>query len=171
MEAFNLLASLYLGTRVLASVNPSTIDRADLSLDSYSGLALTSQPVTSLQLGPTPTPKTTSTQSVKRPQVPQPAPADLENWFNLYATANNIEVDLLKRIAYCESHYHAGSISKNGTYAGMYQYSASTWASTRNAMGLDPNPDLRLNPEEAIKTSAWKIAHGGLGAWPHCGRQ
>lgn len=169
MEAFNLLASLYLGTQVFASVNPAPVSRVDLDLAPYQNLPITSQPIYTLQLRPSPKPQNPTTQ-VRRVNTPEPAPADLENWFQIYAQANNIEVELLKRIASCESHYQAGSISKNGTYAGMFQYSASTWISTRNAMGLDPNPDLRLNPEEAIKTSAWKIAHGGRGAWPVCGK-
>jgi hypothetical protein len=35
-------------------------------------------------------------------------------------------------------------------------------------MGLDSNPDLRFNADESIKTAAFKIAHGGIGAWPNC---
>jgi hypothetical protein len=35
-------------------------------------------------------------------------------------------------------------------------------------MGLDTNPDLRKNAEEAIRTAAYKILNGGRGAWPNC---
>lgn len=53
-------------------------------------------------------------------------------------------------------------------YVGMYQFAAQTWQSTRTAMGLDPNPELRMNAEESIKTAAYKIANGGIQAWPNC---
>jgi hypothetical protein len=100
--------------------------------------------------------------------VPEP-PAYIADLFKLYAGQFNLEVGKLQRIANCESHYHPDSISASGAYVGMFQFSASTWTSTRQAMSLDPNPELRLNAEEAIRTAAWKISHGGLGAWPVCG--
>jgi hypothetical protein len=36
-------------------------------------------------------------------------------------------------------------------------------------MGLNPDPELRFNAEEAIKTTAYKISRDGTGAWPVCG--
>ncbi len=87
--------------------------------------------------------------------------------FTTYSALYSVDKSLLIQIARCESGFRAGAV--NGPYLGLYQYLAETWASTRTAMGLDPDPALRANPEEAIKTSAWKIANGGRGAWPSCG--
>jgi hypothetical protein len=101
-------------------------------------------------------------------KIPQPSDQQLNSWFEQYASQYQVSVDLLKSIAYCESHYNTNAI--NNIYWGMFQYSASTWTSTRISMGLDPNPELRLNPQESIKTSAFKIASGGIGAWPNCGK-
>lgn len=123
------------------------------------------------ELTPSPTPvvyKPAATPAPTRVPQPIPAPAELEQWFSTYAGAFGVNPDLLKTIARCESGFNPNS--QGGIYGGMFQYSASTWSSTRNAMGLDPDPDLRYNAEEAIKTSAWKISAGGIGAWPHCGR-
>lgn len=114
---------------------------------------------------PTPPPTT----PVPTPRPPVAAPADLEPLFNTYASAFNVEANKLKAIANCESHFNPGANS--GLYGGMYQFSASTWASTRNAMGQDPNPDLRFSAEEAIETAAFKIAAGGIRAWPVCGKK
>jgi len=50
----------------------------------------------------------------------------------------------------------------------MFQFSASTWASVRGLMGLDPNPDLRENAEEAIHTTAFMLSRGEESAWPNC---
>lgn len=116
---------------------------------------------------PTPVPIQRNVSQTKNPPI-FTAPTDLESVFNTYAEAFGIDSNILKGIAKCESGMNPGSIG--GPYGGMYQYLASTWMSTRKAMGLDPNPDLRFDAEEAIKTSAWKISAGGIGAWPHCSK-
>jgi hypothetical protein len=94
------------------------------------------------------------------------APDDLQGFFETYSAQYAVDKELLKRIARCESNFHASS--DTGTYAGMFQFSAGTWASARAAMGLDGNPDLRKNAEESIKTAAFMISRGQARAWPNC---
>jgi len=50
----------------------------------------------------------------------------------------------------------------------MYQFDPTTWSNTRTSMGVnfDPNPDLRRNAEESIRTAAYKIHVDGPSAWP-----
>ncbi len=95
-------------------------------------------------------------------------PGNLDELFKQYGGQYNVDDKLLARIAKCESDFNQVAIS--GPYGGMYQYLASTWISTRRDMGLDPNPELRFDAREAVLTSAWKIAHGGIDAWPVCGK-
>lgn len=133
---------------------------------------------------PSPTPVKASVASDEAPIAPEAtpvvtptpvveptvtAPPDLDPIFEKYAGEYGISASTLKVIANCESHYNPSAISRNGLYGGMFQYSTSTWKSTRTAMGMDPNPDLRFSAQEAIRTSAFKIANGGIGAWPICG--
>lgn len=104
--------------------------------------------------------------------IPQPAitvATDLESLFSTYSNQFHVDEDILKKIAKCESGFNATS-NNSGMYLGMFQFSASTWSSNRARMGLDTNPDLRTNPEEAIRTAAYVIANSGTGAWPVCGR-
>jgi len=89
-----------------------------------------------------------------------------DSLYQEYADRYSIEVNQLKKIAACESGHNATSV--NGDYLGMFQFSSSTWQSTRNQMGLDPNPELRLDPIEAIHTAAFKIGAGGIRAWASC---
>jgi hypothetical protein len=105
---------------------------------------------------------------VSRNPAPEP-PAEVHPYFHTYASQFNLDPGKLERIANCESHFH--TTSDTGTYGGMFQFSASTWRSTRNDMGLDPDPALRFNAEEAVRTAAFKISHGGLSAWPVCGQR
>jgi soluble lytic murein transglycosylase-like protein len=106
-------------------------------------------------------------------EVPPPAtpisPDELTAYFVTYGDAFNVDPNILRSIAHCESTFRPNA--QNGPYGGLYQYLASTWSSTRNAMGLDPDPNLRYDAEEAIKTTAWKISVGGIGAWPTCGKR
>ena len=99
------------------------------------------------------------------------SPTELDPLFEKYATLFGVDSSVLKYIAKCESNYNPAIISKNGLYGGLYQYSASTWISTRRAMGLDENPNLRFDAQQAIHTTAFKISQGGIGAWPTCGKR
>jgi hypothetical protein len=92
--------------------------------------------------------------------------SDLDHWFNQYGSEYGIDVVSLKSIAKCESGLNPNAI--NGIYGGLFQFSGSTWTSNRNAMGLDSDIGLRFNPEEAIRTAAFKIGRDGMGAWPVC---
>lgn len=118
---------------------------------------------------PTPTPTAKPTPRPTRTPSPKPLPpSDVDGLLEKYASVHSVSKDLLKKIGWCESHLNAGSV--NGIYGGMYQFAPSTWHSTRVAMNENPDPNLRFNAEEAIKTAAFKIARGGRYAWPNCGR-
>lgn len=120
----------------------------------------------------TPTPEPTAIPTPTATPAPQPAvagPGDLEGWFNNYGSQYHVDANVLKKIAKCESGFNPTS-NNSGMYLGMFQFSASTWSANRNRMGLDPNPDLRTNAEEAIKTAAYVIGNAGTGAWPVCGK-
>lgn len=114
---------------------------------------------------PTPTNSPTPTSTLIPTQAPL-APVDLDALFDSWGGHYGVDKELLRKIAYCESHFNAHAT--NGPYGGMYQFHPNTWQSTRTAMNLDPNPDLRFDAEESIKTAAFKISRGGVGAWPNC---
>ena len=92
--------------------------------------------------------------------------SDLEVLFAKYGAEYNVDPNWLKKIARCESNFNPQA--DTGVYAGMFQFMAQTWISTRNSMGLDPNPDLRKNAEESIRTTAFMLAHGRQNSWPVC---
>jgi len=96
----------------------------------------------------------------------QVAPQDVSQLIERYASEYGVNKEMMIHIAKCESGFRNTAV--NGPYAGIYQFVASTWASNRRAMGLDTNPNLRYNTEEAIRTAAFKMARDGFGAWPVC---
>lgn len=91
---------------------------------------------------------------------------DVYSLIQTYAGQYNADPAKMIAIAHCESGLRANAV--NGPFAGAYQFLASTWQSNRRAMGLDPDPGLRYNIEEAIKTAAFKMGRDGYGAWPVC---
>lgn len=119
----------------------------------------------------TPTPLPTATPTPLPTSTPTPTPiitsSDLEGLFQKYADSYHVDKELLKRIAQCESGFNTNASFLD--YKGMFQFSSNSWISTRQAMNENTNPDLRTSPQEAIKTAAFKMAHGGESAWPTCG--
>jgi len=115
---------------------------------------------------PTAMPSPTPTATPVPTEAAQPSSSDLESLFSQYSAQYNVNEDELKKIAQCESGFNTNS--DTGLYAGMFQFSATTWESQRNAMGQDPNPDLRKNAGEAIKTTAYMLSQGEENAWPNC---
>ncbi len=118
---------------------------------------------------PTSTPVPTPTHS----PTPRPTPipyvaSDLDRWFEQYSNLASVDKSLLQKIAACESEFKPQAI--NGDYAGLFQYSSSTWISARNQMNLDTDVGLRFSPEEAIKTAAFTLSTRGPGAWPNCSK-
>lgn len=92
----------------------------------------------------------------------------IDGLFEKYSQEYKVDKQVLEKIAYCESHFNPQAI--NGPYLGMFQFMESTWVVNRKRMGLDPDPLFRTNPEEAVRTTAYKISKDGVGAWPVCGR-
>lgn len=115
---------------------------------------------------PTPIPPTATPTPTPVPTRVPASPAEIDDYFKRFAQEYGIDEELLRKIAICESGYNTQSV--NGAYGGMYQFHTQSWQSTRMAMGADPNPDLRFNPEEAIRTAAYKISINGAAAWPAC---
>jgi hypothetical protein len=135
---------------------------AEISDDNFNSLNTDkSEPVVELKQNPSPP---------SRPVVII-APEELDHLFESYGSQYGVDSNTLKIIARCESTFNPNAVSPSGLYGGLFQFSPATWISTRRSMGLEENPDLRFNAEEAIRTTAYKISQGGIGAWPTCGKR
>ena len=97
---------------------------------------------------------------------PVPSPEQFETMFSAYSAYYKVDRGLLRTIAFCESRFIPSAT--NGRHAGLYQFNSSTWKATRKRMDLDPDPNLRFDAEEAIKTAAFKLHNSGHGAWVVC---
>lgn len=134
---------------------------------------LPSPQVIILTLPPSPPPSPLPSPKPTLLPIPKPTPViytpqQLDDWFSAYSNSYSVNRQKLWLIAVCESQLNPNA--KNGDYGGLYQFSSSTWKSTRIAMNQNPDPNLRFLPEEAIKTAAFKIAVGGLSSWPNCSK-
>lgn len=122
--------------------------------------------VTDIAPSPTPTPEPTATPTQRSFSEVEPTSIDLETLFSRYAQEYQVDKEVLKKIAKCESGLNPGA--HNFAYAGLYQFSPLSWSNVRNSMGLDSNADLRLNAAESIRTAAYLISKGQLALWPNC---
>jgi hypothetical protein len=119
---------------------------------------------------PTPTPTPSPTPSPSPTPTPFPVTSEqLDSWFTQYANHYSIDRSLLWQIAACETGLRPNAT--NWIYGGMFQFSPNTWKANRSLMGADTNPDLRFNPEEAIRTAAFVLSTRGPGAWPNCSKR
>lgn len=98
--------------------------------------------------------------------TPRDSSPVFDDTFTQVAQTYNVDKTLLQNIAKCESGFRPEAT--NGIYGGMFQFSSSTWISTRQRMGENPDPNLRFDGKEAIKSAAYKISKDGTGAWLVC---
>jgi hypothetical protein len=116
----------------------------------------------------TPTPIPTNTPIPTPTSIPQPDYSQeqihvlIERFSGQYA----IDPNVLRHIATCESRFNQKAINKY--YAGLYQFSSTTWTNLRIEMGEDENADLRFNAEEAVQTAAYALSVGKGNIWPNC---
>jgi hypothetical protein len=152
-------------------ITQNTLDSLAFTLEAASfdqELELTPIPKAEISVAPSPKPtsKPEATPApTKAPVVVVPS-SDYEPLFELWSDHFGVDINLLKHIARCESRFNPAAVG--GIYGGMYQFSSSTWQSTRSSMDHDTDPALRFDANEAIKTAAFKIASGGQSAWKNC---
>jgi soluble lytic murein transglycosylase-like protein len=129
---------------------------------------------------PTQTPTTTPTATLTPtpPHTPTLAPiptpieavlnssAEIHGFMDRFSGQYGVDVNILRHIAVCESGFKTNST--NGVYAGLYQFSPSTWTNYRRQMGEDTDPNLRVNAEEAVQTAAFVLSINRAYIWPNC---
>lgn len=157
---FNKKRSITPSHTVITAPTP-IINEATIMAYEFDALIITETPTPSL----TPKPTKTPTPSPKPSFVPI---GTLDELIVRYANKESVDPALLKKIAACESGLNAQAV--NGPYAGLYQFTQGSWETLRNRMNLDASTQLRFDPEEAVRTAAYKLALNGRAAWPNCSR-
>ncbi len=123
-------------------------------------------PTSTLTPSPTPINSPTPTQLPTITPTQTLPVSSYESDFDQYSSKYEIDKNLLKKIAKCESGINPGS--RNGDYGGMFQFATQTWITTRQQMGLDTSPDKRFSGKDAIEAAAFKIHKDGSSAWSGC---
>jgi hypothetical protein len=124
----------------------------------------TNTPTPTLKLKPTPTaiPTPTPTPIIQ----PPPSSEQINSYIERFAGQYGVDPNVLRSIAVCESGFDP--LATNLVYAGLYQFTPTTWTKYRQLLGEDTNPDLRFNAEEAVQTAAFVLSLGQTFIWPSC---
>ena len=149
---------------VLSSQKEPSIDQIITSMPTLA-------PSPSLTPTPSPKPSPTNIPTPSLTPTPKPpimAPAAVSHWFSEFSAIYGVDEEKLKRIADCESHFNPGVWAP--PYAGMFQFTESTWTTYRNMMGKDPNIDLRFGAREAVETAAFALSIEKDHLWPVCSK-
>ncbi len=124
----------------------------------------------------TPTPEPTQTQTPKptikptiAPTVP-PAPKytsqQINEFIDRFAGQYAVDPNIVRHIALCESGFNPEAV--NGPYSGLFQFGSNTWQNYRIKMGENPEPNLRVDAEEAVQTASYALSLGNGKIWPNC---
>jgi len=123
---------------------------------------------------PTITPSPSPTVTPKPTKIPTPTPKpqpaytsqQIYEFTNEFGGRYGVDPNVIRHITLCESTFKPAA--KNYIYAGLFQFDTRTWQTYRRLMGENPDPDLRYNAREAIKTGAFAISKSGTRLWPNC---
>lgn len=128
--------------------------------------------IPTLTLTPSVTPIPTVTPMPTPTLLPTPIPQpeftsqEINGLIDRFASQYGVNPHVLRRIAICESGFNPKA--KNGPYAGLFQFSSSTWSNNRLLIGEDIDSGLRYNAEEATQTAAYMLSQGKGYSWPNC---
>ncbi|MBI4067373.1 transglycosylase SLT domain-containing protein [Candidatus Gottesmanbacteria bacterium] len=176
----SFLVAIFFAVSTLLFANSLSYEKETISKRTHQAEVLSaqtklvSQELDIIIITVTPTPSPTLTPSPIPSLTPTPLPtqpvssSDIESWFDNYSNQYGVSKELLKKIAWCESHYNPAA--RNGPFGGMFQFTAKAWENARARMGADQNSDLRYHAEESIKTAAYKISQDGTRAWKNCAK-
>ncbi|MCX6726138.1 MAG: transglycosylase SLT domain-containing protein [Candidatus Shapirobacteria bacterium] len=170
-----LLIFLILGIAILVKILSSQVKKPTTKIIGTE-ILLTEIPTVAPTFTPTPTatpsPKPTKPKPTLTP-TPSPTPRptiilqkDLDELFTKYSNEYNVDKELLKKIANCESTLNPNASTNK--YAGLFQFAEPIWIQTRNLMGQNSDINLRFNTEESIKTAAFLISRRRFDIWPNC---
>ena len=124
----------------------------------------TATPTASLTPVPTASPSATPTPTVI-PENPFSS-EEIQGFFEKYSNEYGVDIHYLRHVAVCESGFNP--LATYHIYAGLFQFDGATWKSFRKIMNEDPDPDLRFNAREAVKTAAYLFSIGRSSLWPNC---
>ena len=113
-----------------------------------------------------PTPKPTFTPPPAGGQQPTFTSEQIYGFTERFGAQYSVDPNVLRHIALCESGFKSNAT--NGAYFGLYQFGSITWTNYRKLLGEDPDPNLRLNAEEAVQTAAYALSLGKSHIWPNC---
>lgn len=95
--------------------------------------------------------------------IPEPTPESIEDIIISKAITNNIDPELLLRIAKCESGLKVDVQNTRSTASGIFQFINSTF--TDYAQAYELATDNKNDPHVQAELAAKMIAAGGLSHW------
>jgi hypothetical protein len=126
----------------------------------------TSTPTPTPTMTPTPIPTNTPVPANTPSHQPEFTQEQIHGFIERFAGQYGVDPNILRHIATCESGFNPKASYLY--YAGLYQFSSSTWRNIRNEMGEDVDVNLRYNAEESVQTAAYALSQNKGYLWPNC---
>ena len=121
---------------------------------------LTTSPIASVTASITlsPTASITATPIVEEVPENNYSSEDIQGFLKEYSDKYGLDIDNLRHVVVCESGFDP--LATNSVYAGLFQFDERTWITYREMTNEDPDPKLRFDAKEAVKTGSYLISIG-----------
>jgi len=117
-------------------------------------------------LTPSPTASITATPTVEEKPDNLYSSEEIQGFLKEYSDKYGLDINYLRHVMVCESGFNP--LAVNGVYAGLFQFDERTWATYREMTNENPDPKLRLDAREAVKTGSYVISIEKTDLWPNC---
>lgn len=108
---------------------------------------------------------------IKEDKIKEKTLGEVEEYIEKYSKKYEVDVDLAKNIAWCESNYYQYAKNASSSAEGVFQFIDGTWMYTMELMNLATTTDRKMEIPLSIEAGVFLLSEEGSYHWnasKHC---